>query len=213
MIFLRPLQFGDAGVDVRWLQLMLKEIGYGDFMATGFFGSKTRDAVKKFQQDNAITPVAGYFGPKTRPIMLEKVSDKHRGLIFAVSKSCLGMDVTPEDIVPDEYDCADTVCTLLKKAGFTIGNFPLTTDLYHAFIYSSGWRSVTDPLPGDVIISPTGMGNGNLANGHVGIMAENGVVMSNNSNTGKLETKYDLTRWYERYQSLGGFPVLFFRKL
>ena len=43
-------------------------------------------------------------------------------------------------------------------------------------------------------------------------MAENGVIMSNASSTGLFDTKYNLETWRARYQQLGGFPVLFFRK-
>lgn len=213
MIFLRNLQNGDAGFDVANLQRALRDLKYADFMPTGFFGDKTQASVKKFQADNNITPVAGYFGPKTRPVLLNKLSDLHRGIIYATAKSSVGIDVSPEDVIPDEYDCAETVCILLKLAGFSIGYFPLTTDLYHALIYSSDWMSVQNPLPGDVIISPTGMGNGSIPNGHVGIMDTDSMVMSNSSESGTLERHYTLSDWNHRYRDSGGYPVLFFRRL
>lgn len=60
---------------------------------------------------------------------------------------------------------------------------------------------------GDIIISPT---NGKQI-GHVGIMGDRGVVMSNNSRTGKWDTHLDIGKWYVRYDKEYGLPVNFYR--
>jgi hypothetical protein len=66
----RDLQLNDQGEDVRTLQQQLISKGYSiSAGATGFFGTQTRDALIKFQQDNNITPAQGYFGPATRGAM------------------------------------------------------------------------------------------------------------------------------------------------
>jgi hypothetical protein len=66
----RDLQLNDQGEDVRTLQQQLISKGYSiSAGATGFFGTQTRDALIKFQQDNNITPAQGYFGLVTRGVI------------------------------------------------------------------------------------------------------------------------------------------------
>lgn len=207
------LQYGNWGIEVLRLQNFLEGLGYEDFVPTGFFGSKTLDAVKEFQRDNLITPQSGYFGPITRGRINMGMYTMNRENIYQTSLSLLGTDVTPDDIVPDEYDCADTICVLLKKAGFDIGDLPLTTDLYRKLTTAPMWRKTYKPIRGDVVISPTGFGTGTLLNGHVGIVGINEKIMSNSSSSGKFEENYTFSSWRKRYVNVGGFPMVFFRKL
>ncbi|MDP3093388.1 MAG: peptidoglycan-binding domain-containing protein [bacterium] len=61
------LSFGMRSEKVKQLQLFL--IGAGDLdygLDTGFFGTKTKQALVKYQKDRNIMPASGYFGPKTR---------------------------------------------------------------------------------------------------------------------------------------------------
>ncbi|MBW3584310.1 MAG: peptidoglycan-binding protein [Cyanobacteria bacterium 0813] len=55
---------GDSGPEVAQLQKTLQAAGYFGGKATGFYGSLTRAAVKKFQADNNLK-VDGIVGPKT----------------------------------------------------------------------------------------------------------------------------------------------------
>ncbi|MEG4572803.1 peptidoglycan-binding protein [Microcoleus sp. N3A4] len=55
---------GDSGPEVAKLQKTLQAAGYFGGKATGFYGSVTRAAVKKFQADNNLK-VDGIVGPKT----------------------------------------------------------------------------------------------------------------------------------------------------
>ena len=68
--FTRHLNIGSAGHEVRFLQKLLKSLGYfpDDVGDTGYFGSITEDAVKKFQAANGIETV-GVVGPKTRAVL------------------------------------------------------------------------------------------------------------------------------------------------
>ncbi|MCK9361385.1 peptidoglycan-binding protein [Patescibacteria group bacterium] len=65
--FTRFLTTGSADAQVRPLQNLLQCLGFfpSDITASGFFGSATKDAVKKFQAANGISP-AGHVGPATR---------------------------------------------------------------------------------------------------------------------------------------------------
>jgi surface protein len=74
-VFARDLYVDMSGEDVRQLQLLLNAKGFiintapnpgaPGFEST-YFGNKTQDALKKYQQSVGIVPVTGYFGPLTR---------------------------------------------------------------------------------------------------------------------------------------------------
>jgi hypothetical protein len=63
--FTRNLRLGSAGADVSELQRILASLGYLDTSPTGYFGSLTLNAVKKFQKAHGIESI-GVVGPQTR---------------------------------------------------------------------------------------------------------------------------------------------------
>ncbi len=65
--FTRDLTVGSTGADVTALQNALIAKGFGIAAgATGYFGAQTVAAVKAWQTSAGVTPVAGYFGAKSR---------------------------------------------------------------------------------------------------------------------------------------------------
>ena len=65
--FTRSLTIGSKGADVTALQGGLIAGGHTIAAgATGYFGGQTAAAVKAWQAANGVTPVAGYFGPKSQ---------------------------------------------------------------------------------------------------------------------------------------------------
>lgn len=73
-VFNRDLTIGSTGTDVRELQKLLNRHGFivassgngAPGKESDYFGALTQNALKAFQKVHSITPVAGYFGPKTR---------------------------------------------------------------------------------------------------------------------------------------------------
>jgi peptidoglycan hydrolase-like protein with peptidoglycan-binding domain len=71
--FTRDLTIGSQGNDVKALQQYLNAHGFtvassgngSPLHETTYFGVATQAALIKFQKENNITPVAGYFGPIT----------------------------------------------------------------------------------------------------------------------------------------------------
>ncbi|OGF73667.1 hypothetical protein A3J56_00175 [Candidatus Giovannonibacteria bacterium RIFCSPHIGHO2_02_FULL_46_20] len=67
--FFRDLYFGmRASAEVTRLQQFLTYEGFYIGPITGNFFLLTQEGVKKFQAVKGITPIAGYFGPKTRAV-------------------------------------------------------------------------------------------------------------------------------------------------
>lgn len=147
-------------------------------------------------------------------IYLNKPDFSAGGRLYVGALACVGRDASPNDLAPDELGCAESVNAIHKKVfGFEIGGGLSTNKLYKALKNSRLFVQVDRPLPGDVVISPTGYGNGNLSNGHVGIVSNDKMIMSNDSATGTFIENYSLESWKGRYVGQGGYPMLFFRRI
>lgn len=134
--------------------------------------------------------------------------------LYRFAKDCLGVDASPFDVAPDEFGCAETINGIVRMAfGEPVGGGVSTIGLYYALKQSRYFAEVKNPLPGDIIISPTSFGNGKIKNGHTGIVAPMNHIMSNSSSTGKFELNYSIKSWTERYGKEGGFPILFYRRI
>lgn len=139
-----------------------------------------------------------------------------REQMLHTAKESLGFDASPNDLAPDEFACAESITNVMKKVDSGVPILTGTWSLYDYFkLRPSLFKFLTESeaLPGDIILSPTGMGKGKIPNGHVGCVGEDGVVMSNNSKTGKFDTHLTLEKWRARYKILGGYPVFIIRWL
>ena len=67
-VFNRTLKYGDQGVDVKRLQVVMGQEGIAYLSSTGYYGNGTVSAVKTFQTRNGIYPV-GKVGPQTLRFM------------------------------------------------------------------------------------------------------------------------------------------------
>jgi peptidoglycan hydrolase-like protein with peptidoglycan-binding domain len=89
---------GDSGPEVVQLQKTLQAAGYFGGKATGFYGSVTRAAVKKFQADNNLK-VDGIVGPKTLSALKgkpEEVSIEAAGKNIAKCRSTFAHLLPPQ---------------------------------------------------------------------------------------------------------------------
>jgi hypothetical protein len=63
-VFTHTLRKGQSGADVTTLQTWLSDVGY-KVPATGYFGSITKSAVRRFQLANRLYPASGSVGDRT----------------------------------------------------------------------------------------------------------------------------------------------------
>lgn len=132
----------------------------------------------------------------------------NREKLYDFSKSCLNKDIARTQ---NELGCAEAISYVLLKLkcpNFPAAGFLSTSDLYHWM--QKNFMQVSEPLPGDIIISPTGTSTKGAAHGHVGVVGFYG-IMSNNSMTGLYDQFYTNVSWYQYYHDKLGFPVLYFR--
>lgn len=137
--------------------------------------------------------------------------------LYDEAKKALGEDLTK--IAPDMLGCAESVSRIIQRAVPDL-NFPTltsTTQLYNHFEKSPSFKQVDTPVYADIILAPTGFGNGKVSNGHVGIVgkftAYDGTpwVMSNTSDSGFWEANMTVGSFTRYYQGRGGYPILFYR--
>lgn len=146
--------------------------------------------------------LAYYQGELNKQLAQDTESEK----IYRRAKSLLGQDASPRDLVRDDVACAESLCNVLEipviTGTYTLNYFLATSPLF---------EKVFNPVRGDIIISPTGTGNGQII-GHTGIVSDNGKIMSNNSNSGLWDEHLDISLWNWRYANLGGFPINYYRR-
>lgn len=209
--FTQNLTINMFGTNVLNLQRALEQLGYGDFIPTGFFGIKTRNAVIEFQKRNNIFPAIGNFGEKTRAVMNIQLGFSKSDILHAVANSLIGVDASPMDRAVDELGCADTVNTIYASAiapNVEIGGSVSTVQM-NAVLRGDMKRfsKVEIPQKGDIIISET---EGTRV-GHVGIMDDHYVIMSNSSSTGTWQKNYNIDTWKQRYVTRLKLKMEFYR--
>lgn len=132
----------------------------------------------------------------------------NRLALYALAKSCLHRDIA---VTQNELGCAEAISYLLhvqQVPGFqpTLS----TAALYAQLRVLDAFEQVDQPLPGDIIISPTGTSTIGSDHGHVGIVAYYG-ILSNNSMTGLFEEYYTMQSWKAYYADRLHFPLYYFR--
>lgn len=130
--------------------------------------------------------------------------------LYTVAKSLLGKRLTLDNSVPKNVGCAQALSYILKEAGYAIpkGGISGTYTLYE-WLQKNFLK--TDTLEkGNIIISVTGTGNGKIR-GHVGVLFENEVIASNDSDSGLLDTHWKYENWKAYYQTVGKLRTVIFK--
>lgn len=137
--------------------------------------------------------------------------------IYQTAKRLIG---TRQSAGNPEFGCAITVNNIVQAAiGLPIGGGYSTARMYECLKDGLGTRFLQVPLgehkPGNIIISPTGQGNGDLPNGHVGIITKNDPngILSNDSASGELHQYWNVPKWRQFYGQIGGYPIYIFEVL
>ena len=135
-----------------------------------------------------------------------------RGQIVGYTKMFAGYDLTA--YAPNALGCAEAVSRVICQVFPDFGIYTGTAQLDAIFRIDTRFRKLSageEIQPGDIIISPTGSGNGKVAHGHTGIFVENKRIYSNDSATGKWIQNWTDLSWRAYFVGTGGFPVNIYR--
>lgn len=137
MLLERNLSQGVRGEDVRGLQEFLKEQGYLNAEASGYFGALTSEAVRRWQAAQGVDAV-GIIGPKTRErIKIWCGGGNHENL-------------ERFNAMPQQGNAPLTVTFNTYLSGFRVPSISYTID----FGDGSSERAVDCPAPADACIGP-----------------------------------------------------------
>ncbi len=145
--------------------------------------------------------------------------DRQRKRLYDTAFAMVGHDASPKDYAPDDFGCAESVSSVIRKA-FPELNFPMllsTKQLYAYLEQSPSFERAESPGFGLIILSVTGAGNGSVSNGHTGVIGRyisydgSQWVMSNDSRTGLWTPNMTVTSWKHYFEQKGGMAALFYR--
>ena len=189
----RDMIFKGIKDDDNWLTRLIKNI-------TSLLSSRKISIERKIE---AVQTVSELITPKK----MQTNSNK----LYELAVASIGTDVSPRDIANDAVGCVESITTLLHKVN---PNIPvqLSTFKFYEFMRDNPqlFKRCDGPGKERIVISPTGMGNGKISNGHVGICFDEETIMSNTSATGKWEKNYTVKNWNNRFSLRGGFPVYYY---
>lgn len=142
--------------------------------------------------------------------------------LYEVAKSNLGKDISLDQSIPNELQCAQAASFVIKQVksnAIPVHGISGTAALYQWMKDSPLFEETFAPSLGSIIINATGTGK-NTIRGHCGIVAKYDLmykndagVMSNDSNTGTLREQWSLKQWDKYYRITGGMPTHYFNLL
>lgn len=150
------------------------------------------------------------------PPPMPPVTKTNREKLYDTAKASLGRDMSPLDIAPDRLACMESLDGVYFSAFgehlLSQENRLSTEKGYQAMVQDKRLQKVSTPLPGDIVIDPTGYSKKGSLHGHTGIWG-NYDVMSNDSNTGLWTDNYTHDAWHNVFEKTLGFPTFYFRVL
>jgi len=155
---------------------------------------------------------------KNQVTLLQHLVNKLKGMVrrktlYEAVKESLNVDVSPKDRARDEVGCAESASEVIRKV---LPDFPVvlgTWSLLDRLQNDTRFKKVTIPMPGTIIISPTGESLRDPAPfpGHVGFFLEGMKIASNTSATGMFEQNYTLETWKKRWGDEGKYPIYYYQ--
>jgi len=175
------LRYGMRSSEVVNLQNDLKSLGYFTYTSTGYFGSITESAVRKYQRNNGLT-VDGIVGHNTaREIKVDKV--------LQMAKSFQGVPYAWGGVSPSGFDCSGFTHYVLLKNGIVIPR--MAADQY----YTGSWVQKSQLKPGDLVFFTTYK----VGPSHVGFYLGNNKFIHASSSKGVTISDLSSSYYAQRY--------------
>lgn len=108
----------------------------------------------------------------------------------------IGQDVTPQDEVPDEVACVESLVRVAQPLYPELKGLTYTPILHSVLKMNKRFKATLTPKRGVIVVSPTKGDN----KGHCGIFLSDQKICSNQSATGKWLQNYDWSSWIAFYK-------------
>ena len=202
---------GTRGTDVDSFQERLVELGYLS-KVTGYYGTETIEAVKKFQERNnlAVDGKAGentfdlIYSPEAKQSAEKAAEERRQGNIdafIAAAEKQLGKRYVLGAAGPKTFDCSGLVTYCLRQAGSSTGRYNAA-----GFSKNSRWEKITSINSlkrGDLIFF---YNNARSKVGHVGIILDGNTMIDASSANGKVVKRSYKTSYWRRMFVCGRRP-------
>jgi peptidoglycan endopeptidase LytE len=184
------LTIGSTGSAVKEVQMKLQQLGYFTYSRiTGYYGTMTAEAVKKFQR-NVNIKVTGIVDTETYERLMGKAPQRKLDVIELVADASelLGKPYVWGGETPEVgFDCSGLIVYLFQKQGISL---PRTV----AMIWNVG-TPVSSPSVGDIVFFETRQSGPS----HAGIYIGNRQFIHSGSSTGVTISNLDSSYWKARY--------------
>lgn len=132
--------------------------------------------------------------------------------VVASAKKFLGQNLSVGTGVPSYVACAISVNKVVTDSlGEPAGGGASTLALYQALLKNPKWKEVNMPLPGSILVSPTGYGtNETYPHGHTGIVGNFGICSNDSASGLWLENYADYNVWKAQFEITEGYPTFIF---
>jgi len=128
-------------------------------------------------------------------------------LLISVAKAFIGIDITPEDKVVDEFACSDQLSKLLHLCFSEFPEGIASTEVLNKELKKSKlFKETKEPKAGCVVVSPRTVAK----NGHTGVLITDTMIVSNSSINGRLEQNYTLASWIKIFEKGRGLKTYFY---
>lgn len=205
------VKYGMSGEDITDMQDQLKELGYMSSV-TGFFGDKTVEALKAFQQRNRLS-ADGLAGEQTFQLLYSDKAKESESKakqarttanidkMIQVAKDMLGKQYILGHKGPNSFDCSGLVYYCLKEAGSNRRRL-------NAAGYSQvgDWEKITSMSKlkkGDLIFF---YDNDFTKVGHVGIILNSTQMIDASFNKGKVVRRSYWDSYWKKHFVCGRRP-------
>jgi len=128
-------------------------------------------------------------------------------IIVEAALASNGLDLTPDDKIPDARACVVQLLAVLQKTPYALlDNTAYTPRLKEDLDASPLWKRVLEPTAGCIIVSPTEGVN----IGHTGLFITKDLIMSNNSFggfAGRFTQNYTYETWVDYFKRTKGLHI------
>lgn len=151
--------------------------------------------------------------PKPLP-MPTKTKREH---LYDTSKDCIGRDMSPLDMAPDNLACLESLDGVYMEAFgehlFSIGDRLSTARGYASLRVDPRVEFIDkeQALPGDIAIAPTGKSTKGAPHGHCWVWGRETAMSNDSYDRGKWKANYKLANVFSLFHDKLGFPIFFFR--